>query len=151
MQQIIIASKMYVYAKSFMDAYAAVMEPLSRELDMPQSAVDILMFLANNPGLETARDICRYRYMKPGIVSFHIDKLVEEKYLERAHDPADRRKYRLLCTDRASPVIERGREAQRKFAMKLAEGLGQDEMELFAKCVGAFSENLEQIKREGLH
>lgn len=151
MQQIVSASKMYVYAKSFMDAYVSVMEPLSEELDMPQSAVDILMFLANNPGLETAKDICRYRYMKPGIVSFHVDRLVEEKYLERSQDPTDRRKYKLLCTERASRIIERGRETQRKFAMRMAEGLCQEDLEQFSKCLAVFSANIEQIKRDGLH
>lgn len=70
------ASQVYTYTRRILDAYAAVMQPLSAELDMAQNAVDILLFLANNPGLDTARDICTYRKLKPGIVSFHVDNLV---------------------------------------------------------------------------
>lgn len=69
------ASQVYTYTRRILDAYAAVMQPLSAELDMAQNAVDILLFLANNPGLDTARDICTYRKLKPGIVSFHVDNL----------------------------------------------------------------------------
>ena len=77
------ASQVYTYTRRILDAYAAVMQPLSAELDMAQNAVDILLFLANNPGLDTARDICTYRKLKPGIVSFHVDNLVREGYLLR--------------------------------------------------------------------
>ncbi|MFR3352273.1 MAG: MarR family transcriptional regulator [Oscillospiraceae bacterium] len=84
------ASQVYTYTRRILDAYAAVMQPLSAELDMAQNAVDILLFLANNPGLDTARDICTYRKLKPGIVSFHVDNLVREGYLLRTRDPSDR-------------------------------------------------------------
>ena len=81
------ASQVYTYTRRILDAYAAVMQPLSAELDMAQNAVDILLFLANNPGLDTARDICTYRKLKPGIVSFHVDNLVRGGYLLRTRDP----------------------------------------------------------------
>ena len=45
------ASQVYTYTRRILDAYAAIMQPLSAELDMAQNAVDILLFLANNPGL----------------------------------------------------------------------------------------------------
>ena len=96
------ASQVYTYTRRILDAYAAVMQPLSAELDMAQNAVDILLFLANNPGLDTARDICTYRKLKPGIVSFHVDNLVRGGYLLRTRDPGDRRRCRLVCTDKAA-------------------------------------------------
>ena len=91
------ASQVYTYTRRILDAYAAVMQPLSAELDMAQNAVDILLFLANNPGLDTARDICTYRKLKPGIVSFHVDNLVRGGYLLRTRDPGDRRRCRLAA------------------------------------------------------
>ena len=88
------ASQVYTYTRRILDAYTVVMQPLSAELDMAPNAVDILLFLANNPGLDTARDICTYRRLKPGIVSFHVDNLVREGYLLRTRDPGDRRRCR---------------------------------------------------------
>ena len=63
------ASQVYTYTRRILDAYAAVMQPLSAELDMAQNAVDILLFLANNPGLDTARGVCAERRLRPGSVS----------------------------------------------------------------------------------
>ena len=75
------AVRFYTYSKRFEEAYTAAMRPLTEELDMAQPAVDILLFLANNPGMDTARDICTYRHLKPAIVSFHVEKLAGEGYL----------------------------------------------------------------------
>ena len=72
------AVRFYTYSKRFEEAYTAAMRPLTEELDMAQPAVDILLFLANNPGMDTARDICTYRHLKPAIVSFHVEKLAGE-------------------------------------------------------------------------
>ena len=38
-------------------AYSATCKTLCRELKLPQTAFDILMFLANNPDYKTASDI----------------------------------------------------------------------------------------------
>ena len=81
------ASQIGTAARRFQAAYAVVMAPLSRELDMAPSALDILLYLANNPGRDTARDICAYRHLKPGIVSLHVERLVAEGYLTRSPVP----------------------------------------------------------------
>ena len=106
------AVQMHMHMRAFEEAYAAVLKPLCAELSMPQSALDILLFLANNPGYDTARDICFYRHMKPGIVSFHIDRLVGEGYLARKSDEKDRRVTHLAVTEAAEPVVARGRALQ---------------------------------------
>ena len=69
------ASQLYAALRRFQDAYAAALRPLCERTGMAQGAVDILLFLANNPGLDTARDICLYRRLKPGIVSLHVESL----------------------------------------------------------------------------
>ena len=80
-------------------AYSAVCRPLCHELNLPQTAFDILMFLANNPEYTTARDIVEVRKIKANLVSINVDKLVGEGYLLREADADDRRKTHLLCTD----------------------------------------------------
>ena len=72
------ASAMFANAARFTDAYHAVIAPLCEKTQLPPAAVDILLFLANNPGHDTAAAVCRMRGLKPGIVSFHVDRLVTE-------------------------------------------------------------------------
>ena len=102
------ASQVYTHSRLLLDAYAGIMRPLSAELNMAQTAVDILMFLANNPGYDTAKDICTMRHLKPGIVSFHVENLVQEGYLERQNVPGDRRKCRWSARKRRRPLLKKG-------------------------------------------
>ena len=65
-------------------AYSAMCRPLCRELKLTQTAFDILLFLANNPGHDTASDIVELRRIKANLVSVNVNRLVEEGYLDKA-------------------------------------------------------------------
>lgn len=139
------ASKVHTGARRFREAYSAFMAPLSRELGMAQTALDILLFLANNPGMDTARDICAYMHLKPGIVSFHVDNLVREGLLERRPSPIDRRRCPLACTAQANPVLMRGKQMQKEFSQKLTQGLSPQELEVCMHCQDVFERNLSEL------
>lgn len=139
------AVDIYTHARHFEAAYQAVMRPLTETLGMAQPAVDILLFLANNPGLDTARDVCTYRHLKPAIVSFHVDKLVREGYLDRREVPEDRRKCRLVLTDKAGAAVRQGRAAQEVFSRRLTEGLTEAELETCLRCFAVMGENMARM------
>ena len=66
----------------------ALCKPLCQKLHLPQTAFDILMFLANNPGYQTASDVVEVRKLKANLVSVNVDRLVQEGYLVREVTPA---------------------------------------------------------------
>ena len=142
------ATRLQAQAKRFMDAYEAAMQPLSRAFSIPQTAAEILLFLANNPENSTAKDICALRRFKPGIVSLHVDTLVTLGLLERRAVPGDRRKLRLVPTEKAQPIIARGRAMQESFAQTLAQGLKEDELATFARCMETILQNLERAAQD---
>ena len=107
------------FAKKLDIAYTNICKPLCHELNITQTAFDILMFLANNPEFKTARDIVEVRKLKANLVSVNIDKLVNEGYLIRKNVEGDRRKVQLLCTDKAQPIISRGQQLQEHFVEQL--------------------------------
>ena len=135
-------------AKKFSLAYRQVCRPLCRELGLPQTAFDILMFLGNNPAYKTARDIVEMRRIKANLVSVHADRLVREGYLERQQVPGDRRKTLLLCTDKAQPVIAKGRLLQEDFFEKLLDGMDEEERNAFSAALHRIGENLDAILEE---
>ena len=140
------APAMFANAARFMDAYHTVLAPLCEQTQLPPAAVDILLFLANNPGHDTAAAVCRMRGLKPSIVSFHVDRLVTDGYLERREVPGDRRKTALVCTEKAAPLIARGRELQHAFAVELGRGLDQEDLEHFRRCVAVFDRNIDRLR-----
>ena len=80
------------FGRKISAAYAALCKPLCQKLHLPQTAFDILMFLANNPGYQTASDVVEVRKLKANLVSVNIDRLVQEGCLVREADPGDRRR-----------------------------------------------------------
>ena len=142
------AYQVYTGARQLLEGYAAAMQPLCRREGLAPNGVDILLFLANNPGLDTARDTCTYRGLKPGIVSFHVEKLVQEGYLLRQPAPEDRRKCRLVCTRRAEPVVQRGRQVQESFFRRMTAGLDPQDLAAFHRCLEGFQRNLSQMTQE---
>ena len=142
------AYQVYTAARQLLEGYTAAMQPLCRREGLAPNGVDILLFLANNPGLDTARDVCTYRGLKPGIVSFHVEKLVQEGYLERRAVAGDRRKTQLLCTEKAQPVIARGREVQERFFARLLDNTDAPTREAFFRTMEVIGKNLDEILKE---
>lgn len=129
-------------------AYSTVCKPLCQELKLPQTAFDILMFLANNPDCKTARDIVEIRKIKANLVSVNVDKLVQEGYLERRTVQDDRRKQELHCTERAQPVIVRGRALQNAFFERLLAHTDAPMREAFFATLAVMRNNLDEILKE---
>ena len=126
-------------------AYTAVCKPLCQTLKLPQTAFDILLFLANNPAYQTAADIVEVRKSKANLVSVNVDKLVRDGYLTRESMPGDRRKTRLLCTEKAQPIILQGRQLQSAFLQRLFAHTDQQMQDAFLKTIAIMDKNLNEL------
>ncbi len=129
-------------------AYRKICKPLCSEVGLAQTAFDILMFLGNNPECNTARDIVEIRHIKANLVSVHVERLVEEGYLLRRPVKADRRKTELICTQRALPIIERGRLLQKTFIERLLAGMDEAARQAFASALYGIEQNIDAILEE---
>ena len=126
-------------------AYNAVCKPLCQELGLSQTALDILLFLANNPDYKTASEIVEIRRLKANLVSVNVEKLVQEGYLTRCAVAGDRRKTELLCTEKAAPILARGRQLQKNFSESLFAGMDEARREAFAAALAEIESNLDAI------
>ena len=127
-------------------AYAAACQSVLNEFSLSKTSLDILMFLSNNPGLYTAKDICLYRNIKPNVVSQHVDRLVREGYLRRQSVHGDRRMIRLVCTERAQPIVEQGLAVQQGYLNALVEGLTEEDLAGFRHCFRVMGENAHRLQ-----
>ena len=67
----------------------------AEEWGLSRAEVDVLLFLQNNPGCNTAREVVELRGMAKSGVSKAVDALVRRGYLAAAPDGRDRRVVRL--------------------------------------------------------
>ena len=138
--------KFFNFARDLIEAYSERCKPLCKEIQMPQTAFDILMFLANNPDYNTARDIVEIRRLKANLVSMNVEKLVREGFLERIPDTKDRRKIVLVCREKAKPVIEKGRQLQMDFFESLFGGIDEESRRQFYGVLEKLRTNLDHIR-----
>ena len=133
------------FSQKFVVGYNAACKPLCQELKLPQTALDILLFLVNNPEYKTASDIVEVRHIKANLVSVNVDKLVHEGLLTRCPVPNDRRKTELLCTEKAQPIIQRGRALQEAFFDRLLNGIDEARLNVFYGTLEQMGRNLDEI------
>ena len=137
------------FVQKFNLAYNAMCKPLCQQLKLPQTAFDILMFLGNNPQYQTARDIVKIRNIKANLISINVEKLVKEGYLRREEIKGDRRKTKLIITEKAHPVIKEGQQLQQGFVDQLFDNTTQEDKKNFIHVMKNMDKNLDDILKGG--
>lgn len=133
---------------SALSLYAEVCRPVCRELEIPQTAFDILMYIAEHDEYTTAKKIVELCGIKKNLVSMNVEKLVQQGYIRRKEDPCDRRSVRLELTDKASTIVEKGKRVQKYYFEFLIKGLTEEELEAYRKCTETISSNMEELRKE---
>lgn len=136
------------YIHKLLDVYNQLCRPLCQRTGIPQTSLDILMFLKNNPQYKNAADIVKIRGIKANLVSIHVERLVQEGYLERREVPGDRRKTELICTRKAEHVWGQGCEIQKTFIETLFSGVPAESRKIFEQVMEQTEENLNTYQKE---
>ncbi len=93
----------------------------------------------------TAKDIVELRGLKANLVSVNVEKLVQDGYLDRKSFPGDRRKTILTCTEKAQPIIEKGRRLQNSFYEDIFKDVDTASRENFYHVMEMMEHNLNDI------
>ena len=134
--------------KKFVHVYEAFCASACKKHQMNQTSYDLILFLSNNPTLNTAKDICEIRGVKKGIISVTIDRLVSEGYLLRENDSNDRRIQRLFLTKKSDPIVADGRLMQKQYFAAITAGLSEEELDLFETVTKKMKQNIIKLERE---
>lgn len=136
------------YVHKLLEVYNQLCRPLCQQIGIPQTSLDILMFLKNNSQYKNAADIVKFRGIKANLVSVHVERLVQEGYLERREVLGDRRKTELICTKKADYVWKQGCEIQKVFIETLFSGVSEESRHTFERVMEQTAENLNTYQEE---
>ncbi len=128
--------------------YGRMLEPVCRQYVLTRMELDILLFLANNPGYDTAADMVERRQLAKSQVSSSVAQLEADGYLKKTYFPGNRKTVHLKLLPRAQQVIEQGRQAQLHFFKAVFTGFSQDEKERLEASLIQISENIQKALRE---
>lgn len=101
--------------------------PLSRRYGLSMREINVLLFLANNSGFDTARDVTEYRGISKSQVSQAVDFLSELGYLSRTADTEDRRVIHLSITETGAPIAKEAQQIQTDCGRALLQGLSPEQ------------------------
>lgn len=127
--------------------YEKYCETVIRQWGLNSTSFQVIMFFADNPDFNTARDLCRLRDMKTGIASVAIEQLTRMELLERRTDQEDRRIQRLYLTEKAMPLVEAGREVRRRFFQQIQKSMTQEEFETYFQLTMKLRSTIEEMDR----
>ena len=105
---------------------------------------DILLFLYNNPGYDTASDIVELRSFPKSNVSKAVDVLTGRNYLEGITDKEDRRIIHLRICPPALDAVRAARKCQEDFLQYICRGVTKEEMKVVDHVISVISQNLKE-------
>lgn len=123
--------------------YGNLCAPLLARHGLTQLELDIILFLANNPEYDTARDIVEKRHLAKSHVSMGIDNLAGRGLLERSTRDGNRKTIHLHLTGEAAPIVAEGRAAQRQYGALLFTGFTAEDFRLLASLMDRVAGNMD--------
>lgn len=114
----------------------------TKEFQLTQGEIDVLLFLFNNKPLDTAKDIVQYRYISKSMVSKSVDSLLKKSYLSCQTDSTDRRNIHLMIEPIAIPVVEKLLAVQKNFLNVLLNDITEDEYKVIKRVFSKINNNI---------
>ena len=112
--------------------------------ELTQMEYDILMFLHNNPQLNTAAEIVKIRKSTKSHVSTSLKKLENRGFVKRIQSEDNKKHIEIVLLDRAALIVEAGLNAQKQFAQDVLSGLTEEERHMCIKIFDKICNNAEE-------
>ena len=140
-----INNEMLVSCRAIARLYEQTLSSARAKHNLTQFEADVLAFLNNNPGMDTASHIVEYRMLPKANVSQAVDLLIKKGLLTSRRDEADRRRVHISPTAAAGPVISDIIAAQKAFGEMLFADFTEAELSQLEAFNRRISENASRI------
>lgn len=126
--------------------YEEKMKEIGNRHGLTGGDMDVISFLQNNPGKDTAADIVELRRLSKGGVSKAVEDLIQKQFLLREPDRKDRRKVHLKITPEAGKITKEIEETRRELWKLMFQDFSEEEIQEYMKLTDRIFYN---IKKKG--
>ena len=126
-------TELFMGLRSLFRLYDKMLKKVCTEHELSLVEADVISFLRNNPGKDTAVDIVELRGLSKGAVSKAVESLIRKSFLERIPDTEDRRRIHLKLKPEAEPVTEMIDEVKEEFLNTVLGGFTSEELEAHSR------------------
>ena len=142
-------SEVLVGFRNILKYYDSLCRRVCKQHGLSQTEFDVLAFLGNNPGLDTARDIVELRLLPKSNVSVAVESLIQRGLLCR-RDTTDRRRIHLSLTNSAPPLLEDVLSVMPRFTACALSGFTAEETRDFEQFYTRIAQNISLcLQKEG--
>ena len=131
------------FITEFDQAYDFHRKKIMKKYGLTAIEVDVLLFIANNPTMNTSADIVRFKKIAKSHVSLAVNSLSKKGYIRKSNDDSNRKRIRLEPTPEAEEVIAYGQAEQAKFAAVINHGTTEEERRVLRQYMLQISRNLQ--------
>lgn len=128
--------------------YTVSLEPVCKQYDLTRMELDILLFLANNPQYDSAKDIIERRKLTKSHVSTSIKSLTKNNYLKPVYLPNNKKTVHLKLLNSADEIIKAGQQAQKNFFETILKDFSKDEKQIIINAFSKIQRNAQQKLKE---
>ena len=146
----ITTTRLLQFSQQFKRFYTRQFGPLVQKSRLSVRELEVLLFLANNPDFDTARDIAEFRALSKSQVSQAVELLSAEGLLHRTPDAADRRIVHLSITPEGEPITKEAQEIQALCGKQLFAGLTPEQTQQLHTILKVMLHNGEQLEEDSV-
>ncbi|MFQ8706213.1 MAG: MarR family transcriptional regulator [Thomasclavelia sp.] len=128
--------------------YAVSLEPVYKQYGLTKMELDIILFLANNPGYDSAKDIIERRLLTKSHVSTTIKSLIEKKYLKSTYLHNNKKTVHLVLLDSSIEIVKAGQLAQKKFIEAIFKDFTKSDKQIIINSFSKISQNASNALKE---
>lgn len=130
------------FINHFKQLYQLQFKSLAKQYNLNMVEVHILLFLKNNPSLNTAKDIVNYRGLAKSNVSTSLESLRKRNLLTIEVDDDNRRIQRITLLEEANQIANKLREKQLALFKDLQKDFSKEEIILMEQLVERMYQNM---------
>lgn len=137
-----------LFTSQFKKLYEKKIRGMADHYGLTPNEVDILLFLMNNPGYDTAKDITEMRMLPKSCVSRSVDSLIRQGFLTSREDEKDRRVLHLSILPAALGVVKDAQASQKEFLSCIYRNFTPDEQEMLEHLMDKILTNIKETLKE---
>lgn len=139
-------SELLYVIQQFLKCYEKQMNHTAEHYQLTTTELNILLFLANHPDMDTARDIVELRGLPKSCVSRAVDSLIRQGFLESREDKNDRRILHLSILPAADGLTKDIQLTQQNFLALMYQNFTPEECRIHEKLSKKLLDNILSAK-----
>lgn len=134
----------------FKKIYDQSLEPVCKKYQLTRMELDILLFLANNPGYDTAKDIIECRRLTKSHVSMSLKDLERRDLVQKEYYPGNQKTAHLKLSSASIQMVAEGQQAQKKFFQTVFRDFNPEDVSRMEDYFERMRKNMQNALKEEL-